>query len=97
LVLTTGLLFGVRALSARGDAKAGCTDTSAGHLCDASARSALDREKTFGLVADIGVVAGLVLGGVGAYFLLRPSDDTSPRVQVNAQRNGAGVDLVGRF
>jgi tetratricopeptide (TPR) repeat protein len=97
VVLTTGVVFGVLALGARSDAKAGCTDASAGHLCDAGARSALDKEKTFGIVADVGIIAGLVLGGVGAWFLLRPESSTSPRVQVNAQRAGAGVNVVGAF
>jgi tetratricopeptide (TPR) repeat protein len=72
-LVVTGSIFGVLALGAHGDASSGCTDAPAGHLCSADARSALDREKTFAVVADVGVIAGLALAGVGAYFLLAPS------------------------
>src|SRR5207248_6151130 len=68
VLVVTGAVFGVVTLSARSDAKSGCTDSPAGHLCDDGARSALDREKTFGILADVSVLAGLVAGGVGAYL-----------------------------
>jgi tetratricopeptide (TPR) repeat protein len=70
VVFVTGAVFGLLALGARSDAKDGCTDTQAGHLCTQEASSAIDREKTFGLVADIGMVSGLVLAGVGTYLVL---------------------------
>jgi tetratricopeptide (TPR) repeat protein len=98
VVLVTGAVFGVLTLGARSDAKAGCADADAGHLCDADARSALDREKTFGLVADIGIVSGLVLGGIGTYFLLteKPAE---PKVKVGIRSlpGGGGVQVGGTF
>lgn len=90
VVLATGAVFGVLALGARSEAKDGCTDSPSGHLCTADASSALDREKTFGLVADIGILSGLVLGGVGTYLLLtnKPAD---PQVKVGVRPGGLVV------
>jgi tetratricopeptide (TPR) repeat protein len=94
-VFVTGGVFGVLTLGARSDAKSGCTDSPSGHLCNDTARSALDREKTFGIIADVGMLAGLVLGGVGAYFLITQKPTTEPSVKVGV---GPGaIDLVGRF
>jgi tetratricopeptide (TPR) repeat protein len=76
VLFVTGAVFGILTLGARGDAENGCTDTQAGHLCTQEASSAIDREKTFGLVADIGMLSGLVLAGVGTYLVLtnKPAD-----------------------
>lgn len=98
VLVATGAVFGVLTLGARSDAKNGCTDSAAGHLCDADARSALDREKTFGLVADIGIVSGIVLGGIGTYLLLtdKPAE---PKVKVGVRTlpGGGGVQVGGSF
>jgi tetratricopeptide (TPR) repeat protein len=88
VLFVTGVVFGVLTLGARSDAKAGCTDSASGHLCQDAAKSDLDREKTFGIVADVGVIAGLVAGGVGAYLLF-----AKPKVQVGAR----GISVVGTF
>ncbi len=89
VLVVTGAVFGVLTLSARSDAKSGCTDSPGGHLCTDGARSALDREKTFGIVADVSVLAGLIAGGVGAYLLL------GPNAEVHA--TARGIDFVGSF
>lgn len=98
VLLATGAVFGVVALGARSDAKSGCADTPSGHLCDADARSALDRETTFGIVADVGIVTGLVLGGIGTYMLLtdKPAE---PKVKVGVRSlpGGGGIQLGGAF
>jgi tetratricopeptide (TPR) repeat protein len=92
-VFVTGGVFGILTLGARGEAKDGCTDTASGHLCSESASSALDREKTFGLVADIGMLSGLVLAGVGTYFLLTTKPDPAIKVGVRP----GGVIVGGSF
>lgn len=97
-VLATGAVFGILTLGARSDAKSGCADVSSGHLCDADARSALDREKTFGLVADIGILSGVVLGGIGAYLLLtEKSAEPYMKIGVRPSPGGGGVQLGGSF
>ena len=93
-VFVTGGVFGILTLGARGDAKDGCTDTAAGHLCSQEASSAIDREKTFGLVADVGMLAGLALAGVGTYFLLT-SKPAQPSIKVGVRPGG--VILGGSF
>lgn len=94
VVFATGAVFGILTLGARGDAKDGCTDTQAGHLCSQEASSALDREKTFALVADIGMLSGLALAGVGTYFLLT-NKPAEPHVKVGIRPGG--VVLGGAF
>lgn len=71
--LATAGVFGILTLSARSDVDAGCKDGPAGRLCNADVSSAIDRDKTFGLVTDIALVSGVVLGGVGVYLLLSGS------------------------
>jgi tetratricopeptide (TPR) repeat protein len=93
VLVVTGGIFGVLTLGARSDAKAGCTDSPSGHLCDESASSALSREKTFGIIADVSVLAGLVAGGVGAYLLF--THEKKPAAQVVVGDRGIGV--VGNF
>jgi tetratricopeptide (TPR) repeat protein len=89
-LLVTGAVFGVLTLSARSDAEAGCKDAASGHLCSADARSALDKEQTFGIVADIGLVTGVIVGAIGAYLLLKPTE-------VRAQVSKGGFVLGGTF
>lgn len=102
-VFATGAVFGGMTLAARGDASDGCADGGGGHLCSAEARSALDREKTFGVVADVGMVTGLVLSGVGVTWLLtrgssgRASAPASAQVGVRGFANGGGLQLGGTF
>ncbi len=107
--LVTAGVFGVLTLSARGDVDAGCRPGPAGRICNADAGSAIDRDKTFGLVTDIALVSGIVLGAAGVYFLLSGDDDKASvkfgnsartrthRPRLEARPAGAGVEVVGTF
>jgi tetratricopeptide (TPR) repeat protein len=105
VVLVAGGVFGAMTLSARGEAADGCKEGAAGNLCSSDAKSALDREKTFGLITDISLLSGLVITGIGFYlFLAGPS---GPEVRAKAAKAGsvrvtggpglAGVGVVGSF
>ena len=68
-----GLFFGLRALHARNDAKAGCATSEPGGpppVCWSRARDALARDATDSRLADAGFVAGSVAAAVGAYLLI---------------------------
>ncbi|CAN5711996.1 hypothetical protein BH11MYX4_BH11MYX4_08130 [soil metagenome] len=103
--LATGGVFGVLTLSARGDASKGCTDSPSGHLCTGDVRSAIDREKTFGLVTDIALASGLILAGVGVYLLVSGGKEPSAKAQAivnapvraTARPGGGGLEVVGSF
>jgi tetratricopeptide (TPR) repeat protein len=76
--LVTSGIFGVLTLSARSDVEAGCKDGPAGRLCDANAQSAIDRDKTFGLITDITLVSGVIIAGLGVYLLLTSNPKEAP-------------------
>ena len=102
--LAAGGVFGILTLSARSDVSKGCNDGSTGHLCSGDVRSAIDREKTFGLVTDIALASGIVLAGVGIYLLVTAHPDeakvralTNSPVRVVGRSGGGGVELVGAF
>lgn len=97
-------VFGILTLSARSDVSKGCTDGATGNLCSGDVRSAIDREKTFGLVTDIALASGIVLAGVGIYLLVTSHPDeakvralTNSPVRVTGRPGGGGVELVGAF
>jgi hypothetical protein len=102
--LITGGVFGVLTLSARSDASKGCKDSPTGHLCSGEVSSAIDREKTFGLVTDIALASGIVLAGIGVYLLVSGGGDSakvralanSP-VRVAGAPGGGGLEVVGSF
>lgn len=102
--LAAGGVFGILTLSARSDASKGCTKAAAGSLCTGDVRSALDREKAFGLVTDIALASGIVLAGVGIYLLVSSGGDeakvkalTSSPVRVVGRPGGGGLEVVGAF
>ena len=102
--LVTGGVFGVLTLSARGEAKDGCKDSASGHLCGSDVGSAIDREKTFGLVADITLASGIVLAGVGTFLLLSGGKESAKAqaivngpVRATAGPGGGGLQVVGSF
>ena len=98
-VFATGAVFGVLTLAARSDVSSRCTSTPTGRLCDQDARSALDREKTFGIIADVGMGVGLIAAGVGTWLLLSGKPAASSNVYVGARPTpgGGGIDVGGRF
>lgn len=93
VAITCAGIFGVLTLGARSDADAGCKDGAGGRLCTAPGQDASDRDKTFGLVTDIALVSGIVLAGVGAYFLFVKKGESS----VGVKATGRGAALVGTF
>lgn len=107
--LAAGGVFGLLTLSARNDVSNGCTSGASGNLCSGDARSAIDRDKTFGLVTDIALASGIVLAGVGIYLLVTSREArpayvqekvralTSAPVRVVGRPGGGGVELVGAF
>jgi tetratricopeptide (TPR) repeat protein len=102
--LVTGGVFGILTLSARSDASKGCKEAPRGNLCTGDVSSAIDREKTFGLVTDIALASGIVLAGVGVYMLVSGGRDSakvralanSP-VRVAGRPGGGGLEVVGSF
>lgn len=90
VVFATGAVFGILTLGARSEAEDGCKESPSGNICSQDASSAIDREKTFGLVADIGMLSGLVLAGVGTYFLLT-NKPAEPHVKVGVRPGGIVV------
>lgn len=68
-------------------------------------RSAIDREKTFGLVTDIALASGVILAGVGVYLLLSGGKEPSPTaaalanapLRATARPGGGGLEVVGSF
>ena len=66
----TGIVFGALALGARGGAAELCSDVGENTFCPNSAESALSRDRTFSLLADIGIIAGIAAASVGVYLVL---------------------------
>ena len=104
--LATGGVFGILTLSARSDASKGCADAPSGHLCTGDVRSAIDREKTFGLVTDIAFASGILLAGVGVYLLVSGGESAKVRALANSPLRmarvarvpgGGGLEVVGSF
>lgn len=78
-------VFGALTLSARSDVNAGCKDAPGGKLCTEDASSAIDRDKTFGLITDIALVSGVVLAGAGVYFLIAGGDDDDTKAKADVK------------
>lgn len=97
--LATGGVFGVLTLSARSDVDASCRSAASGRFCSSNASSAIDRDKTFGLITDIALASGVVLGAAGLYLLLAGGGESASRggARVEARPAGAGVEVVGVF
>ena len=95
--LVLGAILGGMALSARGDAEAQCEASATGMRCLADAQDALDDDKTFSLVADVGfgvgIVAALTGGALVIYSLL--SEPSEPTVSIAVA--GGGLLVRGRF
>lgn len=78
VAMGAGAVFGLMALSARGDAEAHCKQASGQTLCSAAARDAVDRDQRYSLFADIGLGAGLVAAGAGVIVLLSAPGQERP-------------------
>lgn len=100
----SGTYFGLRALSSRSDAEAGCKDQGGDRLCSRAAQDAVDRDQSSSLIADVSFGVGLVAAGVGAYLLLSPKTERAPAsaalplaVDAQATPHGGKVTLGGQF
>lgn len=90
-----GVVFGVLALGARSDAEALCSTVGERTLCPDAADAALSRDSAFSILADVGVIAGAALAGLGLYFVLTHGPET-PRATsraASAARVGDGARL----
>jgi len=72
----TGIVFGALALGARSDAGALCSNVGESTFCPSSAGSALSRDGTFSLLADIGIIAGIAAASIGVYLVLTHDPET---------------------
>lgn len=91
--------FGLLSRSAATTAAGSCS----GGLCEDAARTELDREKRYALLADVSLVAGIGAAVVGAVVLFR-SRRSNSRDQARALHvdpvitaEGGGLALSGRF
>jgi tetratricopeptide (TPR) repeat protein len=98
--LGVGATFGLMALSSHSKAEDGCPD----HVgCSKSALDDRDKAGTQALVANIGIGAGLVGVGVGAYLIFfsasKPKTGMTPSFSTGVALvpQPAGVGLLGRF
>jgi tetratricopeptide (TPR) repeat protein len=95
-----GAVFGVMALGARSDQDAACKDVSGQRLCSGDAKDAIDRDKRYSLLADIGFGVGAIAAGAGAYLLFTaPKGGEQPATALGARARAGGgeVSIVGRF
>lgn len=81
-LVVTGVIFGVLALGARSDAAALCSEVGASTFCPISAESMLSRDRTFSLLADIGVLAGAAAATLGIYLVVLHDKETRPPPRV---------------
>jgi hypothetical protein len=94
--LGVGAGFGLRALSLKSDADPQCPD----HQCTAQGQSAINDAKTAALISTIGLAAGAVGVGVGAWLFLRvPSPSNTARAQIvpYVASDRAGVTWQGTW
>lgn len=96
--LAAGAVLAIVSASAKSDAE----DQCAGGFCPVEAEDALDRQRTFAIMADVGFGVGAL--GVGAGLLAialhdpAPSKRTgAPTIRISPSKTGAGVSLGGRF
>ncbi len=82
LLVGGGLVAGLVSRNAGSDAEKFCTSSG---LCETGAKSSLDRERNFGILADVAIGAGVVVAGVGV-FLLLTGDKESRAARVSGFR-----------
>jgi tetratricopeptide (TPR) repeat protein len=90
-----GVVFGVLALGARSDAEALCSTVGERTLCPQAADAALSRDSAFSILADVGVIAGAALAGLGLYLVITHDPETPPAATrgASAVRAGDGARL----
>ena len=83
-------------------AKSDAEDQCPTGVCPVEAEDAIDRQRTFAIMADVGFGIGAL--GVGAGLLAialhepsSPNRTGSASIRISPARHGAGVSLGGRF
>jgi hypothetical protein len=96
VLLGVGTAFGFDALSLKNQAQLHCS----GRLCDPTGMSTIEDAKTAGILSTVGLVAGVVATGAGAWLLLRrpaPANVAEATVAPFVAADRAGVALQGRW
>lgn len=90
-----GAINGVRAVGARKTLAepAVCTD---GMLCTAEAADAIDRQKRAAALADVGLISGAALAGLGVVLFTLPDREASD-LQVVPRFDRPGLEVSGAF
>jgi hypothetical protein len=93
--LGIGAAFGMRAISLKGDADLQCRN----HLCTPQGVSHIEDAKAAATVSTVGLAAGVVGIGVGAWLLLRAPAPTAKQARVApyVASDRAGVALYGAW
>ena len=92
------LIAGGIAASVASAARLAAEDLCMGGICRIEARDAIDRDKTFSVLADVGFALGagaLVTGFV--LLLITDSGDTTERAHLHLDDDGLGVGYSGTF
>jgi len=97
VLAAAGIVSGVLALGARSDADALCSTAGERTFCSDAAASALSRDSTFSVLADLGIIAGAALAGLGLYLVLTHDPETPgnarPGASASRHRDGARLSL----
>jgi len=94
--LVVGSVAGILALGKASTMKSHCNTTT--WACDAQGEDAASSGGTLAIVSDVGLIAGAVLAGAGAYFIFSSRDDTPSAVLVPyADPHGAGAAFSRSF
>lgn len=101
--VATGGVFGGLAMSARQDAAGLCASHGDDILCPETARAALDNDRTYSLISDIGMIAGGATAATGLVIAIvdgvqrKKVKASAIRIIPSAGPEGGSVALVARF
>jgi len=102
-LLVGGLLVGAAAAAsgylahqARQDAREDCREQMGSLFCLSSSKGALDRDRRFSLLADVGMGLGAVLAGTGLILMLSDGEG-STAAALTPEPGGARLAVSGRF
>ncbi len=100
LLVGGGLVAGLVSRNAGSDAEKFCTSSG---LCETGAQDSLDKERNYGIIADVAIGAGVVVAGVGVVLLLTGAKETRParvsgfRFDLTPQTDGLQVGVSHAF
>lgn len=76
-IITTAVLW-IRVAGVRSDHDGECNDVQGRNVCRSSAQALEQKDRRLSISADVLMVAGVAVAGVGLYFLLTSDDDEEP-------------------